>query len=272
MQSFHNNPDPNLNARDCEIYLEISKDVHRTFPHLHFFQIGDIENKILNPHTEALQRILFIWAKLNPGIGYVQGMNEVVGPIYYLFATDKDTSFQDHAEADAFHCFTSLMSEIGDNFCKTLDKSSLGIISKMNELNDLLKKKDFELWHNMELKNLYPQYYSFRWLTLLLSQEFELPDVLRLWDSLFSDTHRFEFLVYFCCSMIINLRETLLSTDFSDNLKLLQDYPPGADFFRILELAKMIQDPECVISRNPEEDRFNLDHISKMVLDFVDNL
>lgn len=39
-------------------------------------------------HWEVVQRILFIYAKLNPGLGYVQGMNEIIGPIYYVFASD----------------------------------------------------------------------------------------------------------------------------------------------------------------------------------------
>lgn len=39
-------------------------------------------------HWEIVQRILFLYAKLNPGQGYVQGMNEIIGPIYYVFASD----------------------------------------------------------------------------------------------------------------------------------------------------------------------------------------
>lgn len=41
-------------------------------------------------HWEVVQRILFLYAKLNPGQGYVQGMNEIVGPIYYVMASDPD--------------------------------------------------------------------------------------------------------------------------------------------------------------------------------------
>lgn len=41
-------------------------------------------------HWEALERILFIYAKLNPGIGYVQGMNEILAPLYYVLANDSD--------------------------------------------------------------------------------------------------------------------------------------------------------------------------------------
>jgi hypothetical protein len=45
-------------------------------------------------HWEVVERILFIYAKLNPGIAYVQGMNEVVGPIYYTFATDPNNEWK----------------------------------------------------------------------------------------------------------------------------------------------------------------------------------
>jgi hypothetical protein len=75
-----------------------------------------------------------------------------------------------HAEADAFFCFTNLMSEIRDNFCKTLDRSESGIRGSMKRLNDLLKEKHPELWQSLEDKQMDPQFYSFRWITLLLSQ------------------------------------------------------------------------------------------------------
>lgn len=39
-------------------------------------------------HWEVVQRILFLYAKLNPGQSYVQGMNEIIGPIYYVLASD----------------------------------------------------------------------------------------------------------------------------------------------------------------------------------------
>lgn len=45
-------------------------------------------------HWEVVERILFIYAKLNPGQSYVQGMNEIIGPIYYVFASDPDPEFK----------------------------------------------------------------------------------------------------------------------------------------------------------------------------------
>jgi len=168
-------------------------------------------------------------------------MNEILGPLYYIFASDPDPDFRENAESDTFFCFTNVMSEIRDNFCKTLDKSPIGITGLMNKLNSLLRSKDPELWQDFENKSLNPQFYSFRWLTLLLSQEFELPDVLRLWDSLFADPVRFEFLLYVCCAMLVCLRENLLDGSFADNLKLLQSYPLQ-DIHCILRKAEEVQD------------------------------
>ena len=45
-------------------------------------------------HWEVLERILFIYAKLNPGQSYVQGMNEIIGPVYYVFAQDPNTEWK----------------------------------------------------------------------------------------------------------------------------------------------------------------------------------
>ncbi|EDV39702.1 uncharacterized protein Dana_GF10155 [Drosophila ananassae] len=177
-------------------------------------------------HWEVVQRILFIYAKLNPGQGYVQGMNEIVGPIYYVMASDPDLSYREHAEADCFFCFTALMSEIRDFFIKTLDDAEGGIKCMMARLSNMLKDKDPNIYEHLKTQELHPQYYSFRWLTLLLSQEFPLPDVLRIWDSVFSDEHRFDFLIKICCSMMLIQREAILENDFASNVKLLQNYPP----------------------------------------------
>ena len=38
-------------------------------------------------HWEVVERMLFLFAKLNPGQGYVQGMNEIIGPIYYVLTS-----------------------------------------------------------------------------------------------------------------------------------------------------------------------------------------
>lgn len=53
----------------------------------------------------------------------------------------------------------------------------MGIGASMKQLDSFLKEKDLQLWDNLAAKKLVPQFYSFRWLTLLLSQEFQLPGI-----------------------------------------------------------------------------------------------
>ncbi|CAH2316306.1 TBC1 domain family member 13 [Pelobates cultripes] len=194
-------------------------------------------------HWEVVERILFIYAKLNPGIAYVQGMNEIVGPVYYTFATNPNSAWKEHAEADTFFCFTNLMAEIRDNFIKSLDDSQCGITSKMEKVYATLKEDDEELYLKLQEQNIKPQFFAFRWLTLLFSQEFVLPDVIRIWDSLFADEERFDFLLNVSCAMLILIRDQLLAGDFTVNMRLLQDYPlSDGDVLPILKKAKELRD------------------------------
>jgi len=139
----------NVYFKDKEMMFEIEKDVKRTFPYLHFFNRDDSSS---SQHYEAIKRLLFIYAKLNPGIAYVQGMNEILAPLYYVFASNPDHEWSKNAEADTFFCFTSVMGEIMNNFIKTLDKADVGIMGTIQKLNKLLKQKDYELWANLEDK------------------------------------------------------------------------------------------------------------------------
>ena len=178
----------------------IDVDIPRTMPSLHFFnsQANDYENLMRAIETsngatftrnqQHLRRLLFLFAKLNPGLGYVQGMNELAGHLLYAFARyphSPDASIED-AEADSFFCFTILVSYLGDNFCRTLDKDELGIQGSLNMYREKFQTADPILYQHMEELNLRPEFYCFRWVTLLMSQEFIVPDVLRIWDFLFA--------------------------------------------------------------------------------------
>ncbi|CAG7705985.1 unnamed protein product, partial [Allacma fusca] len=45
----------------------------------------------------------------------------------------------------------------------------------MNQLYNRLKVHDDGVHRTLITQEIYPQYFSFRWITLLLSQEFSLP-------------------------------------------------------------------------------------------------
>jgi len=47
----------------------------------------------------------------------------------------------------------------------------------MQKFENRLKMSDVTVWCKLQEQDIKPQYYAFRWLTLLLSQEFELPGI-----------------------------------------------------------------------------------------------
>jgi hypothetical protein len=74
---------------------------------------------------ESLKRILTIFAKLNPGIRYVQGMNEVLRPLFYVFKNDPNQSnvvsilcryFLTHIKGECIHVFSVSAANI-DAIC-----------------------------------------------------------------------------------------------------------------------------------------------------------
>merc|ERR1719237_1744449 len=88
-----------------------------------------------------------------------------------------------------------------------------------------IKSIDAKVEARLVDQDIKPQYFAFRWLTLMLSQEFALPDVLRIWDSLLSDDTRCDLLIEVCVAMIMLVREKVMVQEFPENMKLLQNYP-----------------------------------------------
>ncbi|KAI9297216.1 RabGAP/TBC [Neoconidiobolus thromboides FSU 785] len=224
----------------------------------------DEGDEIIDLHWEAMERILFIYAKLNPGVGYVQGMNEILGPIYYVVANDSPNSSlmgREHAEADAFYLFTAVMGSVRDQYVKQLDRDKrVGVSATIKLLECKLKQVSPELYQDLKNKGLDPTYFAFRWITVLGSQEFDLPDVIRLWDALFSHTPIYlasengfpsvspasnisplNTMVMVGVAMLCLVKDQLLIGNFADNLKLLQNYPKVIDISNIIDLAYRLE-------------------------------
>uniref|UniRef100_A0A914ZJP6 Rab-GAP TBC domain-containing protein n=1 Tax=Parascaris univalens TaxID=6257 RepID=A0A914ZJP6_PARUN len=203
---------------------------------------NDIGDEDVEYHWQVVERILFIYSKLNPGVKYVQGMNEIIGPIYYVFANDPDMEWAEFAEPDAYYCFQLLMSQIKDNFIKTLDSSNCGIEWLMAQFHERLCLYDPELYDHLVMKlSIKAPFYAFRWLSLLLSQEFPLPDVITVWDSLFASSDLLCLLQWICLAMLERKRNVLMAGDFSTCLRLLQNYHE-ADVGQLVVLAYGMRD------------------------------
>merc|ERR1712194_363715 len=131
-------------------------------------------------------------------------MNEVCAPIYYIFALDPVNAA--HAEADTFACFNLLMAQRRDMFTSALDCTETGLMGVTSQMSELLHEVDEEVWQHLKRHGVAPVFYAVRWITLMLAQELEMPDVLKVWDNLLSDNLGPPSLLYYLCvAMIVQM-------------------------------------------------------------------
>jgi hypothetical protein len=154
-------------------------------------------------------------------------MNEIIGTIYYVLANDHNSDWGNHAEADSYYLFHSIMMDMRDVFVPDMDATHTGLQGRIANLQRLLNTHDPEVHEHLEELGIDASFFAIRWLTTLLSREFLLPDTIRLWDSMFASTHKENFLRYVCGTMVMMVRDDLLKGDFGQCLRLLQSYPPG---------------------------------------------
>ncbi|KAA0177318.1 hypothetical protein FNF27_01096 [Cafeteria roenbergensis] len=252
-------------AEDVDILRDdVRKDVVRTHGSLSFFQ--------RRASVERMCRLLYVYGRLNSGIKYVQGMNELMAPIFWVCCNSPlpgavaarargeewtpigpcprrgDGESPSEAvevtaqEALAFFIFSNLMLETMDLYTKRLDNSKAGINTIIVKFGTTLRRADPKLHAHLHELGIDPRFFGYRWFTTLLAREFELPDTLRLWDTLLADPKRFGQLFYSCVAMVYCLRKKLLACDFSRTLMTLQEYGEQmVDVERIIDTAAKIR-------------------------------
>lgn len=198
-----------------------------------------LNNEAVEKHADVLARILYFYAKLNPGLRYIQGMNELLVPIYFAFAQDDHPEFRPYVEEDAYFCFATLMTEVKGNFVRSLDMQPEGLAGKLGVFRELLERLVPNLSLHLFSLQIEPHYYALKWITLLLSQDFDLPDTLRLWDSFLSDSHRFRFFYYVCVSLVSLNQTALLTADFSEAVWTLQ-HPVNFSIAELLDQSETL--------------------------------
>ncbi|EPR78087.1 TBC1 domain family member 13 [Spraguea lophii 42_110] len=175
-------------------------------------------------HRDVIKRILLTYKSTNVTIGYVQGMNMLLIPIYYVFVNSSDIEDVKYAEADAFFCFLNLMCEIGDCFVPGLDfDQQLGIKRKLEAVIEILKEYDDELYNKLSDNNILELPFHLRWVTILLAHEFSIDETIILWDRLLADINRFEMVQYCCVGILVLYKNEIMKNTHDKIMEILQD-------------------------------------------------
>lgn len=192
------------------------------------------------PATQSiLLDILFIYSKLNPDVGYRQGMHEVLAPILWVISRDsldlgasneaRKEQIPEHpdrtlirdcfdgrfTEYDAFTLFAIIMQtvksfyEIGivNHMSPSPAGSSSPIVERSRRIHEVyLHQADLELAAHLTSIEILPQIFLIRWIRLLFGREFPLDHVLALWDALFAEDPTLELIDLVCVVMLLRIR------------------------------------------------------------------
>lgn len=225
-QYYHNRND----AQFQPLFKQIHIDIPRMNPSVSLFQ-----QKIVQ---EAFERILFTWGMRHPASGYVQGINDLVTPFFLVFLGDYmsiSNAFEDcdlsklpsdklaMLEADCFWCVSKLLDGIQDNYTFALP----GIQRQIQLLEDLVKRVDGALDAHLKKHSIEYMQFSFRWVNNLLTREFPLRCVIRLWDTYLAEVSNFsDFHMYVCAAILFKFTKDIQScTDFQNLMLFLQNLP-----------------------------------------------
>ena len=186
------------------------------------------------PGTEAmLLDILFIYCKINPDIGYRQGMHDILA--YVLWAVDQDAIDEDKredgqpealpesklflecldvrfVEHDTFTLFSVIMQTVKSSY--EIGSTSLAaasgnspIVERSRRITEVyLRQADPELAEHLTAIEIPPQVFLIRWIRLLFNREFSMDDVLDLWDKLFAEGPTLELVDLICVCMLLRIR------------------------------------------------------------------
>lgn len=302
-----------LKQRNQELKDEIKQDIFRTHSDRPIFQnehIRSILNEILfvwakkNPsisYKQGMNEILAIFFLINyreradPCVSLesvkaaynnsnsVSGSNNNIDTCFRWFTTLFD---KDEIEADTFVIFDHFLnmgakyffSSTADEKKKQTPKGTCKtvLIQKCTYIfHKILKNSDKVLYNHLISLSIEPQIFLLRWVRLFYCREFQIEDVIILWDYFFVDCYLatkktqdmmkndsswspFEFkgdnveiahktsdifplVDYFSLSMILYIRSFLLESDETSCLKRLFKYPPVENIRTLIDLAFKIK-------------------------------
>ena len=153
---------------------------------------------------ERVIRVLYCWSIRRPASGYVQGLNDVIMPLFEVFLSDtiqtseRDTEISsnvsidnsklsqmtgsalDNVEADVFWCFSRLVDSIQDNYTA----SQAGIHRQVSRMQQICTALDPDLVKHLQI-DLEIEFvqFAFRWINCLLVRELKTELIIRAWDT-----------------------------------------------------------------------------------------
>ncbi|KAI9477848.1 MAG: rab-GTPase-TBC domain-containing protein [Benjaminiella poitrasii] len=265
---------------DSEIRKVIRQDVERTFPDIEFFRDEKVQQSLsdilfiyckLNgdvSYRQGMHELLapFYWILALESIPKEDRPYVSSDPATKLMIQVLDSDFVEH---DAYILFDKLMKygkswyEFNDDLPKNKKTIKTDLLSMANNnipkptesarLNPVvmtchrihhqyLRTVDPLLYRHLESFSIEPQLYGLRWIRLLFGREFDIYELLKLWDAIFAQDPTLQIVGYVCLVILLHMRDLLLRKDYAECLSLLMRPPPISKPALLVEQAKHLQE------------------------------
>ncbi|KAL9947683.1 GTPase activating protein [Verticillium nonalfalfae] len=215
----------------------IEKDVHRTDRNVPIFAGEDIPHPDpdspfaevgTNVHLEQLKDMLLTYNEYNKDLGYVQGMSDLLAPIYAVMQDD----------AIAFWGFQHFMDRMERNFLR--DQS--GMRNQLLALDHLVQFMDPKLYKHLQSADSTNFFFFFRMLLVWYKREFAWMDTLHLWEVLWTDYLSSSFHLFVALAILEKHRDVIMThlQHFDEVLKYVNELSNTMDLDSTLIRAEAL--------------------------------
>ena len=224
-------PDPsspfyNPNGPGTNVHMEQLKDMLLTYLE-YDTPPSSSSTTSTQPSSSSSQRKPYVTKNPSPqNLGYVQGMSDLLSPLYAVFQDD----------ALAFWSFAAFMRRMSRNFAR----SQLGMRAQLATLDQLVQLLDPKLYVHLEKADSTNFFFFFRMLLVWYKREFEWSDTLRLWESLWTDLYSSQFHLFIAVAILEKHRDVILDhlQHFDEVLKYINELSNTMDLQEMLMRAE----------------------------------
>lgn len=183
---------------------------------------------ISNRHLFSMREILLTYNEYNVNLGYVQGMTDLLSPIYVVF----------QSETMAFWVFSGFMERMERNFVR--DQS--GMKRQMLVLNELVQFMLPNLFRHLEKCESTDLFFFFRMLLVWYKREFEWEQVNTLWEVLWTDFYSSQYHLFVALA-VLSANERIIIQNllrFDEVLKYMNDLLGKMNLHDLLVRAELL--------------------------------
>ena len=211
--------------------------------------------------------------------------DEIQSDLYYLFESLQKKGINDLYQRmdikksdpnyNLYELFPDILKDHSDE-----ERTNHLNLRSYSIFKEKLKLIDKKLFNHLKRTNVKCNYYMHRWLKCIFSREFEINDVLSLWDKIFfyefisGKKYKYSliYIDFISVAMLVNIRYQLIKKDDeSDCYTIIFHYPKLESINIILEISEKVAE---IIEQKLQGDSFDINEVLRLVKrtgDYEDN-